>query len=441
MDISNNTLDEVMSPQNIQANLHNFKNYPYMTEVCSDPDTNENLKYIIDIIFNIYESDTNDGLYQLDILEEFLSNKLEKQPKDLNFLNTADLISIYAKLTPISDCISEYAIHSSAVSLDYANIIADVNNCETALNTFNADFTDTKTQDNEIIYILKEALENYFYSVMLPFKNFIESQHIKQNQPNADDITTQNTGQPDWMLPTGNQSTPINPIHNKESQDISPPDAPPQEVKTRYIEQMKSGLDKIKNTFSKINIGNIASGNSNTEIPTWLPTIFGILFIMVGVGLSIYLLVKMSKDKSNPKCTNIIANPSDPPEPEKIYINKAINKDTVYQLIEDNRNLLEIYNTKYDNVKVNYRKAYYESLNTTSVQAWTPILQMLYMICCIIFIGIFLYKNTDSLIKKILTLLLILTITNVYVLKFIILFIIYLYNIFSVKYLYNVTKS
>ena len=112
----------------------------------------------------------------------------------------------------------------------------------------------------------------------------------------------------------------------------------------------------------------------------------------------------------------------------------------IYKLIDDNRNLLEIYNTKYDKVKVNYRKAYYESLNTTSVQAWTPSLQMVYLIFCIIFIGIFIYKNTDSLIKKILTLILILSITNVYVLKFIILFIIYVYNILSVRYLYNITK-
>jgi hypothetical protein len=150
---------------------------------------------------------------------------------------------------------------------------------------------------------------------------------------------------------------------------------------------------------------------------------------------SIGLLVTLNK----PQKKAPVSVPTQIP-PNPTYIDASINKNILYKLITENLNLIELYQKKYETVKVNYRKAYYESLNTTAIQEWTPKLQIVSLICYVLFIGIFIYKNTDSWMKKLMIILSIYVITNVYVLKFIILFIIYLYNILSVKYLYNINK-
>jgi hypothetical protein len=163
--------------------------------------------------------------------------------------------------------------------------------------------------------------------------------------------------------------------------------------------------------------------------------VFGIFLVCCSILIAVVLLVRI-KILPKEKC-NIIPDPTPPPT----VVNVEVTIEMLNKLISDNIKLNEIYNSKYDSIKVNYRKAYYESLNANNIQMWTPRLQILYLVCYVILSGIYFYKVKDTtLIKKIMVLLSIFIMTNVYVLKFIILFIIYLYNVLSVRYLYNITN-
>jgi hypothetical protein len=275
-----------------------------------------------------------------------------------------------------------------------------------------------RNSDTEILFILTELLDNYVNSIIIPYSIYTENISnipTEEKQPDddddADDVTSDTTAQGD-------------------------------PAKTSYIERMFGAIyGYIKENFKSKSTENDASSvttpsppKTNINYITEYGPYIGLALIAAACGMSIFLLVILNKQK--PK-------PAEPPPPEyqiqtkNVYIDKNINKQMLYQFIAENLTLIEIYHKNYDRVKVNYRKAYYESLNTSSIQEWTPKLQVFYTICFIIFICIFLYKNTDSWMKKIMILLLIYIMTNAYVLKVIILSIIYLYNILSVRYLYN----
>lgn len=169
-----------------------------------------------------------------------------------------------------------------------------------------------------------------------------------------------------------------------------------------------------------------------TSVSTNHIGVIGGILIAISIIISSVLLSRISEKK--PKECNVT------PPPTNVNVIVKSNITMINKLIADNLTLIEIYNKKYDNMKVNNRKAYYESLNATHIQIWAPRLLILYIVCYIILVCIYIYKVSDTLVNKIMALVSFYVITNVYVLKFIILFIIYIYNIISVRYLYNIIK-
>ena len=171
--------------------------------------------------------------------------------------------------------------------------------------------------------------------------------------------------------------------------------------------------------------------------------VFGVFLIVCSILIAIVLLVIMSNQKPQKKVCPSSSPEYGPPPPvpkPSSMVNVQVTENMINKLISDNITLIEIYNSKYDKIKVNYRKAYYESLNADNIQKWTPRLQTLYLVCYIILAGIYIYKAPGTMFKKIMILLSIFVMTNVTVLKFILLFIIYLYNVLSVRYLYNINN-
>jgi hypothetical protein len=290
---------------------------------------------------------------------------------------------------------------------------------EEAMTKYNREYlitlsTDTNDKLNayppekstEILRVLTQILDDYLYSEIIPYITYVN----KKNNitPEAEPSSNED------------KSKPASSVLN-----------------TMFTTTKDASIATFTQTLKS---SNKLAGNMHAyaySITDYTPYIGGFLIIL-GFILSSVLLSIMSK--SSKKSNQDTPNTPDPITitiKDPVYIDKAINKAMLYKLIADNLNLVDIYNTKYDNIKVNYRKAYYESLNTTEIQEWTPRLNIFYTICYIILVCIFLYKSTDSWMKKIMTLLLILILTNAYVLKAIILFIIYVYNIISVRYLYN----
>lgn len=82
----------------------------------------------------------------------------------------------------------------------------------------------------------------------------------------------------------------------------------------------------------------------------------------------------------------------------------------------------------YDNKNVDYRHSYYKNLNILNMQKWMPYLRNLYYVVLVLYLVSLLIFNRDRpILEKIKSFIMVAVITNMYVMKLIVSFILFMY--------------
>jgi hypothetical protein len=153
-------------------------------------------------------------------------------------------------------------------------------------------------------------------------------------------------------------------------------------------------------------------------------TIAGIISTIV---LAIMYALKPAKtaDTSGGTCTDPGPGPGPDPNPSK----SVYTKEMVNELIVETTRLNNSYNILYDNKNVDYRHSYYKNLSITTMQKWKPYFINFYFFILVLYaVALVIFQRQVSITEKIKKFVFVAIITNVYVLKVLISFLIVVYN-------------
>ncbi len=113
---------------------------------------------------------------------------------------------------------------------------------------------------------------------------------------------------------------------------------------------------------------------------------------------------------------------------------KKVDESMVSGSIAETTQLNNSYAILYDNKNVDYRHSYYANLNVTTMQLWYPHLNKLYYIVLGIYaLFLLIFQSTTSWLSKLQSFLVVVIVTNVYVLKFIVSLLIVCYTWLTVN--------
>jgi len=101
----------------------------------------------------------------------------------------------------------------------------------------------------------------------------------------------------------------------------------------------------------------------------------------------------------------------------------------VQDSINETTNLNNSYNIMYDNKNVDYRHSYYKNLSITTMESWKPYFINFYLFVLVLYaVALLLFQREVPFTEKIKKFVFVAIITNVYLLKLLVSFLLLLYT-------------